>query len=203
MHYLISKKGFTRTPKTWVSGFTLVELIVVMTIATILLTTLVIQQNRWNDRLTVNTQSYELALMIRQAQVYGLGVREYSAGSGDKFNVGYGIYFNQNNLDRYVFFADRNNNQKYDVGEDIEVKIFNRGVTIKDVCGQSRCFPAGGPLFQAGIIFSRPNPKANISLLNAGGSSVDNPPVTIELQSIGGKISSVKVEDNGQVSITQ
>ncbi|MFA6270589.1 MAG: type II secretion system protein [Candidatus Paceibacterota bacterium] len=186
-------------------GFTLLELMVVITIATAVITSLVFQQNKWNDSLTVNSQAYELALMIRQSQIYSLGVREYVGGTGDKFNIGYGVYFSQSNLNGYVFFADKNGNQKYDAGESIETKTFTRGVTIKDVCGEDTngCFPGSGPLTSVSISFFRPEIKANMSLLNAGGGSTGDPPVTIRLQSVGGKYSSVKVDSNGQVSIIQ
>jgi prepilin-type N-terminal cleavage/methylation domain-containing protein len=185
-------------------GFTLTELLVVIAIATIMITVLVIQQSKWNDSLSVNTQAYELALMIRQAQVYSLGVKEDTIGvGGDKFNIGYGVYLDQSHLNQYIFFADRNGDKKYTAGEAIETKTFTRGVTIKDVCGDTRCFPGAGPLAQAGILFFRPETKATISLLNAGGSSVDNPPIVIRLQSLGGRFSLVKVEANGQVSVSQ
>jgi prepilin-type N-terminal cleavage/methylation domain-containing protein len=180
------------------AGFTLLELIVVMTISTIIMTTLVIQQSKWNDSLIVSTQAYEMALMIRQAQIYSLGVREDTAGSGDKFNIGYGVYFD-NDATRYIYFADRDGDKKYGSGEEVETKIFTRGVTIKDICGNTKCM--GGSFQQANIVFLRPDPKANILLCNAGGVKQDDPPVTIRLQSPGGKFASVKVEANGQVSI--
>jgi prepilin-type N-terminal cleavage/methylation domain-containing protein len=190
------------------TGFSLIELLVVISIGTVILTSVIIQQNKWNDKLSVDTQAYELALMIRQAQIYGLGVRQYAPSTGDQFNIGYGVYFTQDHLDSYIFFADNNGNLKYDAGEEIETKTFNRGVTISTVCGNNRCFPGGGPLAQVGIVFFRPEPKANMSLLNAGGNTVDNPPVTINLCSSNpcsssGTISSVKAEANGQVSIIQ
>lgn len=188
--------------KTLQFGFTLTEFIVVITIATVLMTVLVIRQGSWNDRLSVTTQTYELALMIRQAQIYSLGVREDSGSTGDKFNIGYGVSFDTDNL-QYIFFADRNNNQKYDSGNEmLETKTFSRGVTISNVCGQQHCFfSGGGPLRKAAITFFRPDVKANIALLNNGGNSVDNPPVTITLRSVGGQTASVKVEANGQISI--
>lgn len=208
----LKNKGFTPTPKIFgVSlqgkrGFTLTELIVVITIATIITTALVFQQAKWNDSLAVSTQAYDLALMIRQAQIYSLGVKEdMSATSGDRFNVGYGVYFNQNNLSEYIYFADRNGNQKYDSGEAIETKTFTRGVTIKDVCGigSNGCFPGSGPLASVHIFFFRPDTKVIMSLLNAGGSSTGNPPVTIRLQSPKGQYYSVKVDPSGQVSVFQ
>ena len=188
------------------AGFTLTELIVVITIATAMMTSLVFQQAKWNDNLAVSAQAYDLALMIRQAQIYSLGVKEdKSASSGDKFNIGYGIYLSQNNLSQYIYFADRNGNQKYDSGEAIETKTFTRGVTIKDVCGTGAngCFPGTGPLASVHIFFLRPDTRVIMSLLNAGGGSTGDPPVTIRLQSPKGKYYSVRVESNGQVSIFQ
>jgi len=183
-------------------GFTLIELMVVMSIATIMMAVLIFQQNKWSDQLSVNTQAYEMVLMIRQAQIYSLGVREDTGGTGDKFNVGYGIYMNQSNANQYIYFADRDGDQKYDSGEAIETKTFSRGVTIKDVCGSSNCFfTGGGPLWQASISFFRPETKANIKLLNNGGSQVDNPPVIIKLKSPKGKEANITVETNGQISI--
>ena len=183
-------------------GFTLIELMVVMSIATIMMAVLIFQQNKWSDQLSVNTQAYEMVLMIRQAQIYSLGVREDTGGTGDKFNVGYGIYMNQGNANQYIYFADRDGDQKYDSGEAIETKTFSRGVTIKDVCGSSNCFfVGGGPLWQASISFFRPETKANIKLLNNGGNPVDTPPVTIKLQSSGGREVNIIAEANGQVSV--
>ena len=195
-------KGLPREAKRS-GGFTLVELIVVMAIAIVMITSLVIQQSSWNDSLSVSTQAYEMALMIRQAQIYSLGVKEDTAGGGDKFNIGYGIHFDTNPA-RYIYFADRNGNQKYDSGEETETKTFTRGVTVEDVCGSSECiYTGGGPLKKAGILFFRPEAKAIISLLNNGGNSVDSPPVTVTLKSVGGKEYKVIVQTNGQVSITQ
>jgi prepilin-type N-terminal cleavage/methylation domain-containing protein len=192
-------------------GFTLTELLVVMAIATIMMTVLVIQQSEWNDRLSVNTQAYELALMIRQAQIYSLGVREDLTGSlGDKFNVSYGVYLNQSSSSQYIFYADRDGDRKYDSGEALETKTFIRGVLIDRFCGlnpggQERCSPDAGNIDTLHISFLRPNLGANIFLLNNGGnqSSSVNPPAIIYLKSPKNKLYKVRVETNGQVSITQ
>lgn len=194
------------------------ELMVVISIATIIMTALVIQQSKWNDSLTVSTQAYELALMIRQAQIYSLAVREDVSGTGDKFNIGYGVYFDYSDFTRYIFFADRNGNKKYDASpadEAIETKTFIRGVTIDRICGiknsgqfEERCSPNGGGLgnvVKASVTFFRPETKASILFLNSGGNPSNNviAPGKIYLRSAGGKVSSVKVEATGQVSIIQ
>lgn len=193
-------------------GFTLVELIVVMAIASIMMTTLVIQQNQWNDSLIVSTQAYEMTLMIRQAQIYSLGVREDTAGSRDKFNIGYGVYFDVSTPDRYTFFADRNANQNYDSGEEVETKTLTRGVTIDRICGihqgsnDVKCSMGFQQLDEINISFFRPEPKANINFLrdnvNGGKDIVPlNPPVMIYLKSSGNKQYVVTVEISGEISV--
>lgn len=187
------------------AGFTLIEFLVVMTIAIVMITSLIIQQSEWNDRLTVNTQAYELALVIRQAQIYSLGVREYPAGTGDKFDVGYGVHFDQT-FTRYIYFADTNKNQIYDVGEEVETKTFTRGVTIDRICGQRNSSEScSEPLDHISVSFVRPEPKANISFINGGGNPAPNfdPPASIYLRSQGNNQYKITVEANGQVSISQ
>lgn len=187
------------------AGFTFLEFIVVMTIAVIMMTSLVIQQSRWSDRLTVNTQAYELALMLRQAQIYSLGVREYTAGAGDKFDIGYGVHFDSN-LTRYIYFADADKDQKYDTGEAIETKIFTRGVTIDRFCGiRSGDEDCAIPLDHMSISFLRPEPKANISFLNGGDNPSPGygPPASVYLKSVENKQYKVTIEANGQISIMQ
>lgn len=175
------------------------EMIVVMAISTVLMTTLVIQQGQWTDQLNLNTEAYKLTSDIRKAQFYSLSVKEGVVGSGD-FDIGYGVYFDKDNLNQYIFFADKDKNQKYNSGEG-ETKTLDKGVTIKNVCGSNRCFQGGGPLQRVHISFYRPDTKANIFLLNGGGSPVDQPPVIIKLQSPRNKEVSIRVEANGQVSI--
>jgi prepilin-type N-terminal cleavage/methylation domain-containing protein len=116
------------------AGFTLVELLVVISIATIILTALIIQQSTWNDTLSLRTQNYELSLILRQAQVHSLGVREDTSGSGDKFGIGYGVYFDHNQRDRYLYFADRNGDGNYDPSELVETYFLKRGVTLDKFC---------------------------------------------------------------------
>lgn len=200
MNYSIFFKNLKLNNK----GFTLVELIVVMAIAVTLITALVVQQNKWNDSLTVNTQAYELVLMIRQAQIYSLGVREYRPGSGDKFDIGYGVYFDSDHS-RYIFFADKNGNKIYDasLGESVEVKTFTRGVTIDKICGlRSGVETCASPLDSVNASFFRPEPKAIIVFSNSGGNPAPgfSSPATIYLKSIGNKKYKITIEASGQIS---
>jgi prepilin-type N-terminal cleavage/methylation domain-containing protein len=209
MSYSIFKKIICPISKR-TQGFTLVELMVVISIASIILGTVVIQQNEWSDKLAVDTQAYEMALMIRQAQIYSLAVREYTAGTGDKFDIGYGVFFDIANVGQYIYFADKNdsNRGKYNSGEDMEVKTFTRGVTLSKICGidngTEKCSNISS-LAKLSISFLRPDPRAVIALADSSGSIISSfqPPASIYLKSLGDATSLVKVEANGQVSIVQ
>lgn len=187
---------------------------VVIAIATIMVTAVVVQQSSWNDSLSVSTQAYEMALMIRQAQIYGLGVRGNTAGAGDVFNTGYGVFFSSddssgfNHINQYIFFADIDGDGVYDAGDNIiETKTLTRGVVIDRFCGikgtnSDRCSPGVGNVSFMHITFFRPEPKARIILWNSGHNPANNvsPPAKIFLKSPGGTYYYVKVDENGQIS---
>lgn len=180
---------------------------VVVVIATVLMTALIYQQSKWNDKLSVSTQTYEMGLMFRQAQVFGLGVREYMAGSGDKFGQGYGIFVDVDTSDRYIYFVDRDNDYKYDLGEEIETKVFNKGVRINRICGyvgnSQTCSPSAG-LNATSIVFVRPEPKANILFQNNGENKLNQfgPPFDVYTRSASGAESNIRINENGYISIS-
>lgn len=204
-----------KIPAKW-AGFTLIELLVVMTIATILMTALVVQQNSWGDQLSVNIQAYELALMIRQAQIYSLAVKADLSNPGDKFETRYGIQFDIDLNSQYRFFSDRNADLKWtSSSETIETKNLTKGVVVDKFCsingvGNETCStnPPTGNYRRLSISFHRPDTKAIIRFLNNGanGGNTFGAPVDkarIYLKSPNNKISSVTIEDNGQISIDQ
>ena len=189
-------------------GFSLTELMVVIAIITAITSALILQQNKWNDRLALDTQTYELALMLRQAQVYSLGVRQYVGASGDPFNVGYGVCADSSNTGSYIFFVDKNNDGKCGVGETIETKNLTRGVYMSKICGTNnllaeRCSPDVGNIQSIHISFLRPSPAPRIALLNNGGnnSSSVGTPAYIYLTSASNTSFKVKLDSTGQISI--
>jgi len=190
------------------AGFTLVELMVVITIATLMMTTLIVQQRTWSDKLSVDSQTYELALMIRQAQIYSLGVKGDTAATSDNFDVGYGVFINKLNNDRYIFFADLNKDGKYTSGEEIETVVLNNGVTIYKFCGiriGNEICSNLGLLSQMTVSFFRPEVNAITGFYSSTGNAISGfvAPATIYLRSANGKETSIKIQENGQVSITQ
>lgn len=190
-----------------------------MTIATILMTSLVVRQRRWGDQLYVNTQAYELALAIRQAQIDSLAVKVDLPKSGNKFDVSYGVYIDKDAPNGFIYFSDRNGSNSYEPGEQFDTetlmngsigKLFKGGVTVEMICGVGGPNPCSnsGPLDNLTILFKRPQTAAKIYFRNNGGNTVNgvNPPATIYLRSISTSFinnyrSSVKIDASGQISI--
>ncbi len=190
-------------------GFTVTELLVVMAIGIVIITSIVFQQSKWNDHLALKTQSYQATLNLRQAQINSLGVKEYFAGNGNKFDNGYGVSFDSTNNMQYIYFVDLNKNLKYDSGESVETTILNRGVYIYKVCGffngAEQCSNGGGAISSANVSFFRPSPNANISILNSGNQVLPNiyPPLKIYFRSNQGRENYIKIEENGDVSLVE
>ena len=94
-------------------GFTLVEMIMVIGIFIFLTAITVFNYGDFNSDVTLTNLAYEVALEIRQAQTYALGVRAAGIDSGlsgrSEFEKPFGVYFNiVANNQAMVSFADSN-----------------------------------------------------------------------------------------------
>ena len=193
--------------KIYKKAFTVVELLVSTTIITLILSVVLWNYGGFNDELALSAAAQELAIDIREAQTYGINVKESSASSG-QFNYGYGIHIIAGGTG-YRTFIDNNpaNNQYEPVSgcgiaptECMRRVDFRNGVLVTNVCDAITCPAAGAS--RMNIVFIRPNPDAIIYF--ASGLNNFGPAVTsarIQLTSPKGKIKYVSIESTGQVSI--
>jgi prepilin-type N-terminal cleavage/methylation domain-containing protein len=162
-------------------GFTLMELLVVLTIIIVITMVVLTSQSSFNKTLVLANTAYDVALTLRSAQKYGLGSR----ASGSIVNAGYGLHFSSGVQDSFTLFADTspspsssschglptsNNpdapdakagNCKYDEGDSIVFPYrLNNGIKITKLCVNSSC----NDVSKLDIVFSRPNPDALISV---------------------------------------
>ncbi len=193
------------------AGFTLVEMIVVITIFTVLLSIMVINQNSWNMKLAVNTDALEVGLVLRQSQINSLAVRESTSSTGDKFDISYGVYFDINNNKNYIYFADLDGDSRYDVGEELSTMTLKNDITIYQICGSLPNFPHfycsdTHGLSKIAILFRRPDSKADIKFLNSSGNVISSvfSPAYIRIRyrdsRAEGSHRSIIVQQNGQIS---
>lgn len=159
-------------------GFTLIEMLIVISIIIILTSITVPIYQGSKKQLAIQRAVNKLAQDIRRAEEMAMGVKEFK---GSFPSGGYGIYFNT--PDRYTLFADSNSNEQYDgAGELVEDIFFETGVQI------SQLSPAS-PLT---IVFIPPDPTTRI---NSGVS-----PAAILLK-IDNSTTSVKVLPTGLIFI--
>jgi prepilin-type N-terminal cleavage/methylation domain-containing protein len=205
-------------------GFTLVEMIVSLSIVTVIMLTVLFNYSSFNDRLALSSAAEELAIAIRQAQTYGLTVKEVAAGGG-RFDSAYGIYFDSrsgsNRYRDYYLFADLDGDGKYTVGSgcgsgsteciekvtmrnNIHVSSISVPVQVPAVINTQTGANCSTSNQTIGVVtFLRPNPDANISFYNSSWVLSNGPCAkgSIVLVSPKGKTISIIIENTGQIYV--
>jgi prepilin-type N-terminal cleavage/methylation domain-containing protein len=179
--------------KAHVTGFTLVEMIVVVAIITLISALVLTRTSQFDNATLLKSVAYDVALSIRQAQNYGINVR----GQEGNFDNPYGIYFEeQEGTTTYIFFRDLNDDNVYTAGEALDAYKLGRGFSIGRICDFSGTTPSCGGTTQpnVSVVFKRPNPDAIIQ--NGALSGVG-----IELLSNRGGSWFISVQSTGQISV--
>lgn len=190
-------------------GFSLVELILVITIMTIITTVVLVRQATFSGSVSLESLAYEVALTVRQAQFFGVNVREVNIGGFKTFESGYGVFFDKLNPTSFVLFADLNSNYTYDgTSELVEIYNMTRGNYIKYLCVDSQCSdPSSSTFDKLYLTFRRPNPESVIrtdNVANCGtivrtGCGLAKIYITSPAENVRDKI--VIIRSTGQVSI--
>lgn len=188
MCYNYSSVKFLKENKN--KGFTIAELIVVVAIFVIISGIVLINQNRFSSNIAIQNLAYQIALAVRQAQVYGLSVR--SGNTSSNFDSSFGVNFRSDSPNSFTFYSDNNLNKKYDdPPTDTLISTFNMDTgTIYDVCAVTsstrHCFKSTGlnAITSADITYKRPNPAAIITDSQSGANTPDKSSIEITVQSI-------------------
>jgi len=173
-------------------AFTLVELLVSVAIFTLITTTAVFNNAQFNGNVILTNLAYEVALSVRQAQFYGITVKQSSTNT---FDAGYGINFNIATPAAYILFEDKPTpNKVYDAGESLETFNLRKGNFISKICltQTTTCSSASS----VDISFVRPNPDAYIRSAGTFYSKAE-----ICVSSPLGNKRKVIIESTGQISV--
>ena len=183
-----SNKHSVRQKYRW--GFSLVELLVTITISTLIASAVLVRFNAVDSVVILKTIAYEIALTLREAQVYAVSA---TGDTGGAFESPYGVHFSIANPQDYIFFED-NGNLTYD-GEPtdtiLETYTMNSKYQITDLCVGASC---GQSSLTA--VFERPEFDANLTPAGSAGSVVlslvDGATITF----------TVTVGSTGQISVS-
>ncbi len=97
----------TRTPQVHTDrGFSLIELLVTITIVTLITALVMVRYSAFDSSILLNNQAYEIALDIRETQVRSISVQVGNDGT-DSFSSNFGLHFNIDTPTEYIFFQDR------------------------------------------------------------------------------------------------
>lgn len=146
-------------------GFSVIELIMVVTIMTLITSVVLYNHARFSGGVLLENLAYEIALTVRQAQFFGINVRENLNVQGD-FSSGYGVFFDKTTVppnSSFIFFSDTNNDGKYNSGSGELLEQYNMagGNIIEKICVDNDC-----SVEKLYITFKRPNPDA---IIKTGG----------------------------------
>jgi prepilin-type N-terminal cleavage/methylation domain-containing protein len=207
---MIFKRNFKK-------GFTLVELLVTITIFVILTGVVLFNQSRFNSTILLTNLAYDTALTIRQAQTYGINIKEFDNGSGTGNFVPYGVHFDMSANKSFILFAD----MAYDktnpdlltpyAGDKYSCRVADncvnrysvkRGNYISGICVKTQTTDCS-PVSELSILFKRPNPDAVIYGRGDGETDYTQySKATITLTGVDGiSTRSVVVQENGLIEI--
>lgn len=202
-------------------GFSLIELLAVTAIIAIISGMLLMSNSRFGGSVLLENLAYDIALSIRQAQVYGVSVQRFDINSSSyTFAAGYGVHLDTNSPFQYITFSDvcTPANGLYDtagggcpLGETVgSVTNLERGFRIAKLCAPAgstvaSCTAVSNPgVNPVDILFKRPEPDAWISTANQScilGNGICQQSLRIIVMSPRGDVTSVVVANNGQISV--
>ena len=207
-----------------ITGFSLAELVVAVGILIILSATLLFSYSSFDRRVTVDILAHQIAGWMHDAQVSAMSIRRSRTG-GDtqtQFHVGYGLHFDMATPNKFIYFADIDQNRVFeplemgekcgDPGVECEQEILLlRGNAISSLCGDmpqagepQNCTSAipGNPLLYStntlDVVFTRPDPFDAAIL---GDSSTPYSHAEITVTSPKGYHHTIVVWITGQVSV--
>ncbi len=206
------KKNFFKKTN-YKKGFSLVELLVVTLIFFILTGIVLFRQGKFSSDILITSTAYELALFIREAQVYGVGSK-INPGSSSNSRFAYGVHFSNSALGtkEVTLFADVPNSSgvfdyKYDSSSDVLVnKIqFKQEQVIHDFCGiknSTEYCKGDGVVSSLNIAFEKPDLNAKIFGIVRGSTVEYTEGAVIRIKSsLGDKCRTVRINPLGQISI--
>lgn len=98
------------------AGFSIVELMITISIIVLVTGLVLARYSSFNNSVLLQAQAFEIGFDIRQAQQTAISVQAAENASRN----GFGIHFDTNHPNRYIFFEDENNNGVFDDGTGIE-----------------------------------------------------------------------------------
>jgi prepilin-type N-terminal cleavage/methylation domain-containing protein len=202
-------------------GFTIVELLVSLAIFIVMTSVIVTKFGNFNQSTLLTDTAYDIALVARLAQTYGLSVKGSSQASDASYSYPYGVSFNTGteascggstaNPTTLVLFAD-----SYPVGapdgvcgandSSISTYAIIRGASQYSICvgaDATDCHLAQNYVSNVNVSFMRPNPEAVICVSTGGTPSCGYAYSEVTIKGNDGSTRTIGMRQNGQISVVK
>lgn len=181
-------------------GFSIIEVLVTAFVIGLITAIVLFKYGSFNNVILLKSQAYEMALDLREAQVYAVSVR----GGDNEFRQEYGVHFDIDDPGQYQLFLDSpsSDNGRYDNGEEVELPNYiDDRFQISAICVNfSSSCNNGTAVDTLAVTFRRPDFDAIFVSTGPSVGSISN--ARIELSSNNGSISrAVEVNLSGQIDI--
>lgn len=198
-----------RAHRTLVAGFSLVEMLVAVAIFAIISSVILANYPEFRGRAALDNTAHQIALVFREAQVYGISVR----GQTNSFPV-YGVHVGVRPLTELIIFGDQNNDNMYTLNEKLDTFTLASGEKIVQVCTNVNAnqFVAGQITGECvvgirsgtfNVIFKRPNPDAIFIEQQRSGTEVEGVSnVALQIENRSGSYKrAVQITSTGQIVV--
>lgn len=172
-------------------------MIVVTGIIVIITGVLLVRNSSFGGSIILKSLAYDVALSIREAQTYGISVRQSTGGN---FTSGYGIEVRTASPTSYLLYVDSDGNGYYTGSTELVTRYaLKQGYGISGLC-----YTAAGATTEVcsgqklDITFKRPEPDAYIRVNDAAAL---NQRARIKLSAPNGNTVSIYIEATGQISV--
>ena len=185
------------------SGFTLIELLICIAIFIIITSVAVWNNNAFNSSVLLTDLGYEIALSVREAQVYGTTVKAPSlcvnGSCSAYFTSGYGVDFDITQPSQYILFEDGKTGASpdhiYETGELLSNFTIGRGYSIAKICVPG----ISTHISKLDVSFIRPEPEAWVSVNGASATLTESDIYIQDPQKIAFR--EIIIEPTGQISV--
>lgn len=171
----------------------MLEMLITIAIIGVITVVVVFRYGEFNSSILLRSQGYEIALNLREIQVFSISVR----GEESTFRDAYGLYFTTGTPGQYLLFLDANENERYNAGEEVgQPVLLDTRLSVVDLRTGSNCAQEVDDL---SITFKRPDFDARIG--HSGGTGLAAGCVLLAANNEPAETRTVYVSTTGQIEV--